>query len=218
MNLGIIWLNLDYYTPLQLILFGIGAVFWLVNYAYIIKNIIKHKFVEMPAAVLCANFTWEFLWGFVFEQNMGAVLGIGYKLWFVLDIFIVYSFYKYGNKQVTKPFIPYFKELFSFALVSWLIVLYFFYKNNYDNPIGANSAYVINILISSLYVLMFIRLEDKSVLSFTTAWTKCIGTAMISLMCILRWPENTWLISMCLVCFLLDIYYIYIFKKAKSIN
>jgi hypothetical protein len=213
MTNNIVWLNFDYYTPLQLILFGAGALFWIVNYIFIVRSVIKNKFVEMPAAVLCANFAWEFLWSWIFVINMGFAIRLGYMAWFFLDIFIVWGFYKYGYKQVGKAVVPYYRLLFTFAIVSWLVVLYFFIGQGLDNPIGANSAYVINILISSLYIFMFLRLEDKSVLSFTTAWTKWIGTGLISVMCILRWPENHWLISMCIACFLMDMFYMYLFRK-----
>jgi hypothetical protein len=216
---NIVWLNTDYYTPLQLALFGGGAVLWVVNYIFIVRNVIKNKFVEMPASVLCANFTWEFLWAWIFTQNMGFAIGLGYKLWFCLDVFIVWGFYNYGYKQVSKMVVPYYKLMFTFALVAWLVTLYFFIGQGLDNPVGANSAYIINILISSLYIFMFLRLEDKSVLSFTTAWTKWAGTGLISIMCLLRWPENRWLMAMCIACFLMDMFYMYLFlqyKKQKS--
>ncbi|MBX9853149.1 MAG: hypothetical protein K2X86_15505 [Cytophagaceae bacterium] len=213
---NIIWFNLDYYTPLQLGLFGAGAIFWIVNYIFIVCNIIKNKFVEMPAAVLCANFAWEFLWSWIFMINMGFAIRLGYIAWFFLDIFIVWGFYNYGYKQVSQSAVPYYKLLFTFAIISWLVVLYFFIGQGLDNPIGANSAYVINILISSLYIFMFLRLEDKSALSFTTAWTKWIGTGLISVMCALRWPENHWLLSMCAACFLMDMFYMYLFMQYKK--
>ncbi|MFL5729927.1 MAG: hypothetical protein ACJ75J_10610 [Cytophagaceae bacterium] len=213
---NIVWLNLDYYTPLQLILFGAGALFWILNYSCIVRSIIKNQFVEMPAAVLCANVAWEFLWSWVFVINMGFAIRLGYMAWFFLDIFIVWGFYKYGYKQVSKTTVPYYRLLFTFAIVSWIVVLYFFIGQGFDTPIGANSAYVINILISSLYIFLFLRLEDKSVLSFTTAWTKWIGTGLISIMCALRWPENHWLISMCIACFLMDLFYMYLFLQYRK--
>lgn len=215
MTTNIVWFNLDYYTPLQLILFASGALFWIINYIFIIRSIIKNKFVEMPAGVLCANFAWEVLWSWVFVINMGLAIRLGYIAWFFLDVFIVWGFYKYGYKQVSASPVPYYKLLFTFGIIAWTVILFFFIRQGIDNPIGANSAYVINILISLLYILMFLRLEDKSVLSFTTAWTKWIGTGLISLMCIIRWPENHWMISMCVACFLLDMFYMYLFLKYK---
>src|ERR1700733_5173144 len=109
MSLSIIWFNSKEYTPLQLWLFGIGAAFWVLSYVFIVRNIVKNKFVEMPAGVLCANITWEFLWAFVFTQNLGEVIGIGYKLWFFFDVYVVYSFYRYGYKQIHASMLPYFK-------------------------------------------------------------------------------------------------------------
>ena len=96
----IVWLNLDYYTPLQLSLFIAGAALWVINYIIIVRNIFKYKFVEMPGAVLVANFAWELMWSWVFIQNIGMVLTIGYRAWFFLDIFIVWGFYKYRYKQI----------------------------------------------------------------------------------------------------------------------
>jgi hypothetical protein len=147
---------------------------------------------------------------------MGFAIGLGYKVWFFLDVFIVWGFYKYGYKQVAASVIPYYKGMFTFAVLAWLAALYFFIGNGIDNPIGANSAYIINILISSLYIFMFLRLEDKSVLSFTAAWTKGAGTGLISIMCILRWPENNWLTVMCAACFIMDLFYFYLFFQYRK--
>ena len=212
----IIWINLDKYTWTQVILFLTGAVFWIVNYIFIIRNIIKYKFVEMPASVLCANVVWEFLWGFIFFPDMGFLVSLGYKIWFVLDVFIVFSFYRYGHKQVNPSVVPYYKGLFTFALVGWLVMLYLFIRQGFDNPIGANSAFLSNIMISALYIFMFLRLTDKSLLSFTTAWTKWLGTGLITLMCFLKWPDNPWVLSMGVVCFLLDLFYMYLLLQHKK--
>lgn len=213
----IIWLNFEKYSGLELGLFFSGALLWIIGYIYIIKSIRQKQFVEMPATILAGNFAWEFLWAFVFHQDMGFAIELGYKLWFILDLYIVFSFYKYGFKQVNESVKPYYKTFFTLGLITWWITLYFFIKQGYDNPIGANSAYILNILISSLYVFLFLRMEDKSVFSFTVAWTKGLGTGLISVMCILKWPENYWLISMGIICFIIDVFYFYLFLKNRKI-
>jgi hypothetical protein len=213
----IVWLNIENYTVLQLVLFGTGALLWIVNYIFIIRNIIKHKFVEMPASVLCANVAWEFLWSWIFVPDMGFAIGLGYKMWFVLDVYIVWNFYRFGYKQVSASVVPYYKLLFTFALAAWVLCLYFFIDQKMDNPIGANSAYIINILISSLYIFLYLRIEDKTLFSITTAWTKWVGTGFISAMCMLRWPENHWLLAMCAACFLMDMFYMYLVVKGKKV-
>jgi hypothetical protein len=209
----IVWFNLDYYTPVQLGIFAAGAALWIVNYIFIIRNIIKHKFVEMPAPVLCANFAWELLWSWVFVMNMGLAIRLGYMAWFFLDVYIVWNFYRYGHKQVSASIIPYYKMMFTFGLIAWIVCMYFYIDGGFDNPIGAHSAYMSNILISILYITLYLRMDDKTLFSFTTAWTKWLGTGLVTVMCILRWPDNYWLISMGIACFIIDIFYIYLVKK-----
>ena len=203
----IVWLNTDYYSTLHLVLFLTGGALWAIGYIAILIAIYKKKFVEMPATVLAANIAWEFLWSFIFPQNMGMVVKIGYTLWFVLDLFIVYGFYRYGAKQVEDGFKKGYAWYFTFGILAWLVFTYFFVAQGFDNPIGARSAYVSNLLISALYITQFMRLEDKSVLSLTTCWTKGLGTGLITVMCILRWPEDHWTICMGALCFIMDIYY-----------
>ena len=86
------WLNLTTYTATELILFGIGAIGWLLCYIFTIRGIFKYKFVGISAGVVGANIAWEFLWAFVFKQDMGLLLIIGYVGWFLLDCFIDLSF------------------------------------------------------------------------------------------------------------------------------
>jgi len=211
----IVWLNHDYYTPLQLTLFITGASLWIVNYICIVRNIFKHKFVEMPGTVLAANFAWEFLWSWIFVQNMGMIVTIGYRVWFFLDVLIVWGFYKYGYKQVEESLKNQYKLFFTFGIIAWAIFMYVFIAQGLDNPIGAPTAYVSNLLIAGLYITQFYRLKDKSLLSFTAAWTKGLGTGLITVMCFLRWPENTWLITMGVLCFVMDVYYTYIMFEYK---
>lgn len=208
-----VWFNTAEYTPLQLGLFAVGTFFWLVSYVCIIIGIRKNKFVEMPAGVICANITWEFIWAFIHPQNMGEFIGLGYKAWAVIEVYFIYATYKYGKEQTIPEFRPYFNHLITFGLVSWFIVQYFFIQCGYDNGIGANSAYIINILISLTYIMLIMRIKDIKLLSFTSGWAKGLGTGLISIMCFLKWPENTFLLSMCVICAVMDVYYIYIFRR-----
>jgi hypothetical protein len=218
MNQNIIWLNTNLYSINEIILFGIGAVLWIVAYLTIAKNIIKFQFVEMPMVALAGNFTWEFLRSWCFPPNMGLLIDIGYKIWFFLDIFIVISFYRFGYKQLNKSLSPYSKQFFTYGLIFWFVSLYFFKKQGLDDGIGAISAYILNVIMSVVYVLDFISSENKMKYSRIVAWTKWLGTGFISIMCAMHWATNYWLISMCIICFLVDLYYTYLiyFQKYTS--
>lgn len=204
------WLNLSTYTSLELGLFGLGAFCWLVCYAFVIRGIIKYKFVGISAGVVGANIAWEFLWAFVFKQDMGWLLQIGYCGWFFLDCFIVWGIYKYGSKQVNEKLKPHFKFLFTFSLIGWLAVLYFF-TNGFiyeTTHIGANSAYAIQLVISVSCLLMLINNPGERGVSYVAAWGRTLGSLFCGIMCIMHWKDNLWIPSMVATYMVIDAYYL----------
>ena len=214
------WLNLETYTGLELSLFGVGAFFWLMCYFFVIRSIIKYKFVGISAGVVGANFAWEFLWAFVFKQDMGFLLQIGYVGWFLLDCFIVWGIYKYGDKQVNDKLKPHFKTLFTFSIIGWLVVLYFFTKGFiYETTaIGANSAYAIQLLISVSCLIMLINNRTEKGISYLAAWGRTLGSLFCGIMCIMHWHDNLWIPSMVVVYMIIDIYYLVLATKNLKTN
>lgn len=214
------WLNTQTYTTLELSLFGVGAFFWLICYLFVIRGIIKYKFVGISAGVVGANIAWEFLWAFVFKQDMGKLLQIGYLGWFLLDCFIVWGIYKYGSKQVNDKVKPHFKFLFTFSIIGWLAVLYFFtYGFVYETTqIGANSAYAIQLLISVSCLLMLINNPDEKGISYIAAWGRTLGSLFCGIMCIMHWKNNLWIPSMVVVYMIIDIYYLVMATKKIKTN
>src|SRR5689334_20075392 len=102
-------INYEDYSKIGLLFNGIGCLFWVVSYAVLVKEIVRKKFVEMPAYVACANIGWEFVWSFFYHPDTGLLFSLSYKAAFFLDCFIYYSLMKYGTKQ---PILPQFKKHF----------------------------------------------------------------------------------------------------------
>ncbi|MBC7889087.1 MAG: hypothetical protein H7Z13_14525 [Ferruginibacter sp.] len=212
------WLNLKDYTPAEHIFFGTGCFLWIVVYYYTIRNIKKKQFIEVPFITVCGNIAWEFLWSWIFITNMGSLFVWGYRIWFFLDCFIVYGLFRYGYKQISIPALS--KKsvpLIIFSVLSWGVMLYFYIKN-YDAPIskmGAYSGFILNILISGLYITQFLRLNSPNLFSLPIAWCKGVGTLLISVFCFLHFSD-WFLLSMCILNALLDGLYIYIFLNYKT--
>ena len=208
--------NLKEYSIGELSVFGVGCFFWFVVYVLLLKNIHKNKIVEMPWVVVCGNISWEFLWGFVFIPNLGDFFTWAYRGWFFIDLYILYGTYKYGDKQMFVPELKqYFKPILTFCLCSWLLLLYFFI-GKYDDPIGALSAFVINIIISILYIPMVLRSKDLLGISYLAAWSKMLGTALVAVFAYIHWPNNHMLLSLGAVIFILDASYICIYRYKKK--
>jgi hypothetical protein len=212
-----VWINTTDYTPLELALFALGCLGWVVVYLIVAKNIIRHHFVEIPWAAVAANVAWEFVWSFVYETNMGRLFGLGYEIWFFLDVFIVYGVYRYGTNQLSNPkSLPFLRPALVFGIVAWTVLLYFLRKEGYDTITGAISGYILNVMMSALYIVHFLGRGDKEPFSYVAAWSKFFGTGLISVFCFLYWPDKWFLLSMCVIAAVLDVAYIVLFTRSRT--
>src|SRR4029078_6586012 len=120
--------------------------------------IVRKKFVEIPAPSVVTNISWEFVWSFFFRPDMGLWLFCGYRVWLILDIFITYSLFRYGDKQVNSPLLKkYFRPAVAFGIPVWILGIYFFVAQGFDTPTGLISGYVLNVIIAALYILLVLR-------------------------------------------------------------
>ena len=208
--------NTTDYSPEQLILFGIAAAYWVWVYIVVIIDIVKYKFVGIPALAICANIAWEFLWSFKFYTNMGALFEWGYRAWFVLDVFILYSLLRYGKKQFTDQSLQKnFSLIIFFAFFCWLAAIYALTSQYYD-PIGAVSAYLVNTNMSAIYIAFILKFPYEKSLSISTAWHKMLGTALTSVFCFWAFPDQYFMLTLTVITFILDITYIYIVTKFRK--
>ncbi len=215
-------LNLQNLNLPQMILFIIGCIFWLITYLIYIKNIKSEHFVEIPLIVVSLNIAWEFIWSFPFGSSVGNYMGtsiqIGYSLWFFFDCFIFWGILKYGYKQFQNPFFRDNSKIIAIITVIFGLIFFYTFKNaGYDTEIGTISAYLDNIMISALYIFLFVNHADKSLFSYHVAWYKMLGTGLISVALVWHWSENYFLMFITTVVLLLDIYYVFIVHK-KRIN
>ncbi|NJM94367.1 MAG: hypothetical protein HC842_06625 [Cytophagales bacterium] len=215
MNLSII--NLHDYTVLEHVLFASGCLLWVFTYVIIIQHIRKSQFIEIPLVCVAANFVWEFLWSFVFPTNMGELYVWGYRVWFFMDCYILYGLFRYGANQID---IPLLKSKFHFILVfnllAWSVLLYFYIKE-YDFPLshmGAYAGYVLNTMMSAMYIPFMVRKFNPRLFSLPAAWYKGVGTLLISVFCFLHFTDP-FLLAMCVVTGVLDGIYIYLFIQLK---
>jgi hypothetical protein len=177
-------LNTQKYHPFELFLFGGGCYMWVFVYAIYIKKIVKLKYIEMPVFAACGNIGWEFVWSFLLkpDPDMGSLILWCYRIWFFFDLFIFYSVLRYGAEQVmTTPIRKHFRPLAVVTAVGWGSVFYAMKRSGLDTHIGANSAFVLNFVISLLYIFLFLQqLQRRQVhqMSYAVAWLKMIGTGM----------------------------------------
>ena len=212
-------INLADYTVTQHIFFALGCLLWVFTYIIVIRGIRKNDFIDIPLIAVTANFAWEFLWSFVFITDMGSLYMWGYRIWFFLDCFIVFGLFRDGYKQIGIAALrDKSKLIIAFGIACWVLMLYYYIKN-YDFPVSHNgvySGYIINVMMSALYIPMLLRLGDSQQFSKWAGWLKGVGTLLISVFCLLKYNDG-FLLSMCAVTALLDAVYIYLVMRNKAV-
>lgn len=161
--------------------------------------------------VATGNIAWEFSWTFLFKNDLSIFFTAGCFIWFSRDIYINAYAFKFWKKDVTNPWIAKtYHWWYILSLATWFGIVYFMHVEKIDNALGVVSALIINVVMSSLYIyqiLCFPEFRGRG-MSRTAAWCKMLGTGTISFVSFFVWPENEFLLTLCVVTFILDMIYI----------
>ena len=207
-------INFEDYPTIGLIFNGVGCLFWVVAYGVLVWEIIKKKFVEMPAYVAGANIGWEFVWSFIYHPNTGLLYALSYQAAFLLDCFIFYSVLRYGTKQpMNEESRKHFKLFCIINFGFWILFSYFFRAEGYDTMIGANSGYIINVVLSLQCVFLLFQTRDTGQFSMLLAWCRMLGTGLITVSMFIFYPESRFVQLLGVSCLILDNVFIYTLWK-----
>lgn len=216
MLLGVL-INTKDYTPFEHVCFAGGCALWVVVYGFSIRAIRTKQFVDIPLISGCANIAWEFLWSWVFHTDMGELYVWGYRAWFFLDCYIVYGFFRYGYRQILIPPLARRARLVLLCgIIGWGVMLYFYIKL-YDLPLshmGAYSGYILSILMGTLYLTLFLSMNDTRLFSYPSVWCAGVGNLLVTLFCFSHFTD-WFLLSMCAFTTLLNAAYIGIFTVQR---
>lgn len=160
------------------VLMDTGGLFWSLTYILIIRRGFKDKTYGMPLAALCANISWEAIFSFIHPHSIPQVY-INY-IWFLLDVFIVLQFLKFGLSEFPTLSNKQFYTVFLTALAtSFGMVLSITYE--FNDWQGAYAAFGQNLMMSILFIVMLFRRSDLRGQSIYIALFKMLGTALSSL-------------------------------------
>lgn len=213
------WINFCDYTKLEIGFVLVGTIFWNIAYFLIIRNAIKYKYVEMPYLAGASNFAWEFVWGFMLVTDMGKLFVWGLRIWFFLDIFIFYLILKYGDKQITNPLVKKaFRPLEIGICLYWIPVFYFMYQNGYDTSMGAISAYMITVVMASLFIYDFLQHPPGSYFSPWTGLMRFLGNTCMTVFVFMKYPENRFLQLLAIAVFILNVAYVILQTKHREFD
>ena len=217
---GIVWINLTDSTPMQLFFCWLGCFLWIIAYWIYIRNIIRLKYVEMPVFAGCLDVGWEFTWSFFEKSDMGMLIQGANYAWFAMDAGFIFTIgvLLYGPKQLTIPqlqrrsiYIP----ACLFVAVFSALVSYQMRAQGLDNGIGSRSAYLIQLCISFLYLMLMLRQPDLRNFSYAANWCRALGSALVVVFFYMKWPEDRFLLTIGTVSAMVDATFLTVFAMRR---
>ena len=156
----------------------LSGVAWTVVYVFAIRIGFQQRTYAIPAAALALNIAWETIYA---SRGLAtadfSVQTFVNLAWAVADVLIVYTYLRYGRRElpafVSRPmFVGWSILIFITAyIVQWLFVIEFGWV---DAPKYA--AFLQNLLMSILFIAMFVARRGPRGQSIVIAVAKWIGT------------------------------------------
>ena len=194
-----------------------SGVCWSIVYISCIRTGFKQKTYCMPLFALGLNIVWEGMYAFIdlfIRNNIGAQ-AIANTCWFLLDIFILVSWFKFGKEELKsetekKWFVPW-----TLIVLASCIALQALFAAEFGLVEGEKySAYVQNVAMSIAYLYMLNRRRSSKGQTMTIAICKCIGTLTPTIYGTME--GNMFILVTGIICFVLDLLYIYFLRGVQN--
>ena len=192
------------------VLIIISGICWSAVYVDSIRTGFKQKTYCMPIFALGLNIAWEGIYSFtdLFVRHSYGAQAIANACRFLLDIFIVVTWVKYGKDEMTsevakKWFVPW-----TILVLACCFVLQLLFMQEFGSVDGEKySAFLQNIIMSICYLYMLNSRKSSKGQTMTIAICKCIGTLTPTIFGTIE--GNTFILITGIICFVFDILYIY---------
>jgi hypothetical protein len=155
----------------------ISGVAWTVVYAEAIRLGFRQRTYAIPAAALALNFAWEAIYASRSVATGISAQGVFNIVWGLADILIVYTFLRFGRAElpswVTRPLFLAWAVLL--GVTSFAVQLLFVAEFGWDDA-TKYAAFLQNLLMSGLFIAMFVSRGGTRGQSLVIAVAKWIGT------------------------------------------
>jgi hypothetical protein len=196
-----------------------GDLLWLAAYILIIRKGFQDSTYGMPVVALALNFTWEILYTVQFPPTDWPHIIMRWS-WLLSDCVIVYQYFRFGKQTSLLPALrPYFYPLSIFLLIN-AYIFQLTYRYHFGQPNGYENAFLINFVMSLLFVRFFFLRPDLQGLSYGAAWCKMFGTAILAVVYAMQRQQSmldySFMLYLYASTFLYDVTYIVLLARRKA--
>ena len=195
---------------MDLILTLISGLAWTTVYVEAIRLGFRYKTYAMPIAALGLNIAWEWTYavqGLATDPQLQAWINL---VWALADVVILYTFFRFGRREfptfVTRPlFIAWGVAIVATSFViQWLFISEF---GMAGMKAAQYSAFLQNLLMSGLFIAMFVARKGPRGQSLVIAVAKWLGTLAPTILFGFL-ADSLFVIGIGLLCSVFDLAYI----------
>jgi hypothetical protein len=195
----------------------ISGFCWTIVYIELIRLGFRDKTYGMPLFALALNISWESIQFFtdIFTAAITAQTWIN-LVWFLLDVVIIYTYFRYGKEEFPKSMNQNYFILWSIIVLITAFILEHVFIIQFGRDMGTQySAFIQNLIMSVLFIGMLSRRTGAKGQNLNVAVSKCAGTvAPTILFGIIQ--GNYLILALGIFCFIFDAIYIYLLNAAVS--
>jgi hypothetical protein len=175
-------------TPTLMVLAAVMFGAWTVAYAQIVYVSFREKTYGLPLVSILQNFSWEVIFSFQLVAPGVLALVWGNRLWFVVDCVIVLQVFLYGKQSQKHPWVRDNFYVIAGAALAFTAIGVYAFAAYFEDVYGLALSFLINLLMSVLFIAMLFERPDLKGLPYAAAWAKLIGTAAGAIFCYIWWP------------------------------
>ena len=186
----------------------LSGVAWTVVYAEAIRIGFAQRTYAIPAAALMLNIAWEWLYAFLDLTSTPGVQGYVNLVWALADVAIVVTFFRFGYAEFSdligrSAFTVGGLGLLGVSVAAQMLFLGEFGRSNGE----VYSAFLQNLLMSGLFIAMFLARHGARGQSLVIAVAKWLGTLAPTIQLGLLQGRG-FVLGIGLLCSVLDLAYI----------
>jgi len=201
----------------------LSGVFWTIVYIDGIRVGMRDKSYAMPIWALGLNIAWEFLHFVLGYQAAGwAAQVVINGVWFLLDIGLVYTYFRYGRKYFPESLKPSLFYAWGILVLVVTFVVQAAFILEFNLVMAATyAAYLQNLLMSVLFIAMLVGRGSSEGQSMLIAVCKLLGSLAPTISIgILGSPmfngSNTFVLIIGILMAVFDLLYIWMLAKRKE--
>lgn len=194
---------------------AVSGIAWTIVYIAAIRIGFAQRTYALPVMALALNIAWESIysvWGVATDPGLQAYVNV---VWALADLVIVSTFLRFGRRELP-PFVT--RTMFgcwavgAFAMayvVQWAFVVEFGYAQA-----ARYTAFLQNLLMSVLFIAMFVGRRGARGQSMTIAVAKWIGTLAPTVIFGVH-EGSAFILTLGVLCSVVDLAYIGLLTEAR---